>query len=60
VDPESNKIFSNHLDLTVPMVSTTIMVTGVKFLVGGVSSPFSADRLRFRVQSLSHVTIMYM
>jgi len=33
VDPESNKTFSSLLDLTVPMVSTTIMVTGVKFLV---------------------------
>ena len=36
MDPESNKIFSNLLDLTVPMVSATIMVTGVKFLIGGV------------------------
>jgi len=32
VDPDSNKIFSNCLDFTAPMVSTTIMVTGVKFL----------------------------
>jgi hypothetical protein len=36
VDLESNKIFSNLLDLTVPMISTTIMATGVKFLIEGV------------------------
>ncbi len=34
MDSESNKIFSSLLDLTVPMVSTTIMVTVVKFLIG--------------------------
>ncbi len=34
MDPESNKIFSYLLDLTVSMVSTTNMVTGVKFLIG--------------------------
>ncbi len=36
MDPESDKTFSSLLDLTVPMVSATIMVTGVKFLVGEV------------------------
>jgi hypothetical protein len=34
VDPESNRIFNGLLDLTVPMVSATIMITGIKFLVG--------------------------
>ncbi len=32
VDPESNSNFSNFLDLTAEMVSTTIMVTGVRFV----------------------------
>ncbi len=33
VKPELNKALSNHLDLIVPMVSATMIVTGVKFLV---------------------------
>jgi hypothetical protein len=36
VEPESNKTFNNLLDLIVPMVSTTMMVTGVKFLLCGI------------------------
>ncbi len=31
VDPESNKTFSYLLDLTAPMLSATMMVTGVEF-----------------------------
>ncbi len=65
MDPESNKIFSNLLDLTVPMVSTTIMVTGVKFLIGEVLealfiSLFLLIDSDSGSKSLSHVTIMYM
>ena len=38
MDPESNKIFSNLLNFTAPMVVSTIMlVTGVTFPVGGVT-----------------------
>ena len=32
MDPESHKIFSNLLDPTEEMVSTTMLVTGVRFL----------------------------
>jgi hypothetical protein len=64
VDPDSNKTFSNLLDLTAPMLSTTMMVTGVKFLFGGLSGIlflflFSAINLRFSIYMVSHIALIY-
>ncbi len=63
MDPESNKNFSNLLDLTAPILSATMMVTGVKFLFGGlpgtIFSPFSAINIRFSIYMVSHIALIY-